>query len=134
MTPDKVKEQRRGLIGTGIFILLLYVGCNTCNKKLDKFTADKAELKQSNPSQWRRDQLKVLVDPDGSIDEVEDAVAMYLKDPSSFEHIGTVVADSPDSIRVRMDFRSRNSFGGMVVNSAIVSLDYEGRVGSVKIR
>lgn len=52
-------------------------------------------------------------------------VIQSLKDPDSFEHIGTQFWDKDDYLIVLMKYRAKNSFGGYVVSSvrANVSLD-----------
>tara|TARA_R110000744_G_scaffold379451_1_gene497651 strand:- start:752 stop:1210 length:459 start_codon:yes stop_codon:yes gene_type:complete len=56
---------------------------------------------------------------------LKNAVVQSLKDPDSFEHIGTQYWDKKDHLVVLMKYRAKNSFGGYVVSSvrAKVSLD-----------
>ena len=62
---------------------------------------------------------------DGNHDGLEDLVKSLLKDPESMETIQTRITpvDVNGNHRITMEFRSRNSFGGMVVNTATGSVD-----------
>jgi len=56
---------------------------------------------------------------------LEDLVRIVIKDPNSMETIQTRITpvDVNGNHRITMEFRSRNSFGGMVVNTATSSMD-----------
>jgi hypothetical protein len=61
-------------------------------------------------------------------------VKRQLKDPDSFEHIGTVITPSPKGgYDALMRFRSRNSFGGYVVGTAVATL-YVAERGVCEVR
>ena len=48
-----------------------------------------------------------------------------IKDPDSFEHIRTTITPNENGWhRLRMDFRARNSFGGMVVGTVKANVNH----------
>jgi len=79
--------------------------------------ADKAEEKRKG---WH-----CLSAWDGNHSGLEDLVRIVIKDPNSMETIQTriIPVDVNGNHRITMEFRSRNSFGGMVVNTATGSVD-----------
>jgi hypothetical protein len=125
-------ETSRGLIVMAILALLCYFGCRSCNKAVNAHTAELERLKTENPAEYRRLKINALVDPDGSIDEVEHAAAQLLKDPSSFQHISTEHNDNGSVINVYMRFRGKNSFGAVVPHYVNATMDIEGNVTSIK--
>ncbi|MES2337105.1 MAG: hypothetical protein V4537_03290 [Pseudomonadota bacterium] len=62
--------------------------------------------------------------PKGLNTSFELSVKQQLKDPDSFEHMGTVItpAKNSDEYDALMRFRSRNSFGGFAVGTAVARL------------
>lgn len=61
-------------------------------------------------------------------------VKRQLKDPDSFEHMGTVITpSSKGGYDALMRFRSRNSFGGYVVGTAVATL-YVAERGVCEVR
>jgi hypothetical protein len=58
-----------------------------------------------------------------------------LHDPKSFEHVRTTYEDKGDTIVVRMTYRARNGFGGLVLNQCTAELDsYSGAILSFRDR
>lgn len=55
---------------------------------------------------------------------LRDRVKHVLKDPDSFQHIGSGITPSPDghSYDAIMRYRAKNSFGGYVVGTAVAQL------------
>jgi hypothetical protein len=65
-----------------------------------------------DPHQQRIEQCFSLWD--GSHRGVEKLLKKNLRDPSSYEHIETRFGeDGPDHLKVYLEYRSRNGFGGM---------------------
>ncbi len=64
---------------------------------------------------------------DGSNGSLIRQVKESLRDPGSFEHQDTWIfpADAKGQHRIKMVFRSRNGFGGMVTAEAIGGVDHE---------
>lgn len=60
---------------------------------------------------------------DGSHRELVRQLKENLKDPDSFEHIETTYRVEGDSIWVFMNYRAKNSFGGMVVEGITAITD-----------
>ncbi|WP_267396775.1 MULTISPECIES: hypothetical protein [unclassified Sphingomonas] len=61
-------------------------------------------------------------------------VLSQLKDPDSFEHMGTVVSPSKEGgYDALMRFRSRNAFGGYVIGTVVAKL-YVAERGVCEVR
>lgn len=72
--------------------------------------------------------------PDDLNTALELNVKRQLKDPDSFEHMGTVITpSSKGGYDALMRFRSRNSFGGYVVGTAVATL-YVAERGVCEVR
>lgn len=67
---------------------------------------------------------------DGSVYQVERHIKEILKDPDSYEGKawGKVEKGSDGTYKVWHKFTAKNSFGGTVINVAIVTLDSEGNI------
>lgn len=73
--------------------------------------------------------------PAGTVWQVTEYVLAHLKDPDSFRTIkwGNVVETS-GKFAVRLNYRAKNSFGGLVVSDEVFFLDEQGHViGSMTI-
>lgn len=69
---------------------------------------------------------------DGGVFQVEQYLKRVLKDPKSFEAISwSPVTRSCTGYVVRVRYRARNSFGGMVISEQIFSMDTAGYVTGV---
>lgn len=120
-------------INVVLSIVLLFIIIKSCNSCSSKHDAEMKELKTTNYPEWRHRKAMALVDPDGSIDEVEHAVQQLLKDPSSYEHISTQFDPVGDNFKVVTRFRGKNSFGALVPHMAEATIDIEGTVLDIKL-
>lgn len=114
-------------------IAIFFIVIKSCNSCAAKEYAEMEELKFSNYPEWRHRKVMALVDPDGSIDEVEYAVQKLLKDPSSYEHISTQFDPVGDSFKIVTRFSGKNSFGAVVPHVAEATIDIEGNVLEIKL-
>lgn len=104
--------------------------CNSCSAGS---VAEMEQLKESDPAEWRHRKVVSLVDPDGSVDEVEEAIQHLMKDPSSYEHVSTQFDPVGDNFKVVTNFRGKNSFGAIVPHIAEATIDIEGNVLEIKM-
>jgi chaperone required for assembly of F1-ATPase len=65
---------------------------------------------------------------DGSHRHVERALKARMKNPASYEHVETRYSVGTDSITVVTTYRGTNSFGAVVPNQAIATVDKAGNV------
>jgi len=62
---------------------------------------------------------------DGSNTYLVKLVKENLNDPKSFEHVKTTFSDNgTDSITIKMVYRAKNGFGGLVLGTVIAKADY----------
>lgn len=88
---------------------VLFVGvCNECNSSQPTYTEEKADANEQYFSNW-----------DGSNVELVEAVKAKMNDPDSFEHVETGWKDDQDgTLFLKMIFRGKNGFGGVITSSA----------------
>ena len=72
-----------------------------------------------------QDQFSVF---NGAHRKLQQHVKKNLKDPDSYEHIGTRHEDKGEYILVSMKYRAKNSFGGFVVEYVTVKVDINGNI------
>jgi hypothetical protein len=65
---------------------------------------------------------------DGSHIKLVSHVKELMNEPGSFDHVSTKYWDKGDYLLVRMRFRGRNGFGGVVVDSASALVGLDGEV------
>ena len=68
---------------------------------------------------------------DGSNTYLVKLVKKNLNDPKSFEHVETVYSDKGTYILVKMTYRAKNAFGGLVLQNITAKSDYESQTISV---
>lgn len=135
-----------GCLGTVAAVIALPImGVSYCSYQAAEQTRLAEEQKAKDDAvQAERDEQSykasvasgaVCVDgPDGLNTAFELNVKRRLKDPDSFEHMGTVITPSKKGgYDALMRFRSRNSFGGYAVGTAIGHL-YVAERGVCEVR
>ena len=70
---------------------------------------------------------------DGSHIKLTREIKKTMNDPESFDHIETRFKDLGNEIVVHESFRGKNSFGGLVVNKVIATVDIEGNVLTMRL-
>lgn len=65
---------------------------------------------------------------DGSHRDLTRIVKAAMHDPKSFEHVETVYWDKGNYLMVRMQYRGKNAFGAMVINSVTAYANIDGDV------
>lgn len=117
------------ILAVGLFFVIVK-SCNSCSRE---YQDEMEVLKETNYPEWRHRKAMTLVDPDGSVDEVEEAIQLQMKDPSSYEHVATQFDPVGDNFKVVTVFRGKNSFGAIVPHRAEATIDIEGAVLDLKI-
>lgn len=92
-------------------------------KKMQVAAASRAALEASVKQQFSG--------YDGSHRTVEAAIKAAMHNPSSYEHVETRYVVNPDSITVYTSYRGTNKFGGVVKNSAVATVDANGKILSI---
>lgn len=86
-----------------------------------------AEKREADASAARERQIKAQFSPwDGSHRALARLVKENLKDPDSYDHIETRYGVDGDTLNIRMRYRARNSFGGMVIGQVVAKTTVEG--------
>ena len=70
---------------------------------------------------------------DGSHIKLTREIKKGMNDPESFDHIETRFKDLGNEIVVHESFRGKNSFGGLVINKVIATVDIEGNVLTMRL-
>ena len=70
---------------------------------------------------------------DGSHIKLTREIKKGMNDPESFDHIETRFKDLGNEIVVHESFRGKNSFGGLVINKVIATVDIDGNVLTMKL-
>lgn len=139
-TNDSGKKQAGVFEGPGctvggiiliVFILMFYGMLSFCSEQSKENAriaaqeaADKAKEEEAHYQERVRNGSVCADGPDDLNTSLELNVKRDLKDPSSFEHMGTVIAPAKNGkgYDALMRFRSKNSFGGYAVGSAVAKL------------
>lgn len=69
---------------------------------------------------------------DGSNRSIVNVVKESMNDPKSFEHVSTLYWDKGDYVLVKMQYRGKNAFGGVVKNGVQAHLDTAGNILEIK--
>lgn len=87
--------------------------------------AEKAQLARQQAVQQTRADAGHCLGWDDSVDRVEQAVKSNLRNPRSFEHVGTSVGPvgKDGKFAAVMTYRAQNGFGGMNVESVGAIVD-----------
>jgi len=86
----------------------------------DKKIADYKAWVSSQFSSW-----------DGSNTYLVKLIKENMNDPKSFEHVNTTYADKGDYILVKMVYRGKNAFGGLILQNVTAKSDYKTNMISV---
>ena len=70
---------------------------------------------------------------DGSHIKLTREIKKGMNDPDSFDHIETRFKDLGNEIVIHESFRGKNSFGGLVINKVIATVDIDGNVLTMKL-
>jgi hypothetical protein len=95
-----------------IIFLSLWAMCRVPSHDTPSRPETRAERIERQFSSW-----------DGSHRALVRAVKDTMNDPSSFEHVETRYRDDGETIFLRMTFRGKNAFGGMVMNTITAVAD-----------
>ena len=77
---------------------------------------------------------KQLLDPENlSNIKLTREIKKTMNDPESFDHIETRFKDLGNEIVIHESFRGKNSFGGLVVNKVVATVDIDGNVLTMKL-
>lgn len=114
-----------------VFIFMFYGMLSFCSEQSKENAriaaqeaADKAKEQEAHYQERVRNGSVCADGPDDLNTSLELNVKRDLKDPSSFEHMGTVItpAKNGKGYDALMRFRSKNSFGGYAVGTAVANL------------
>ncbi|MCG8451680.1 MAG: hypothetical protein MI717_00685 [Spirochaetales bacterium] len=151
MTQKAVPTKKQMTITYVVLILIavLTVHCSVKSYFDDKTEAEEARIEQerrSNLSPYDRakeDFVSMLSEFNGSYIDLIVYTQSIINDPKSFEHVRTRyridnIKENPDDediflMYLQMDFRARNAFGGMVINTIEAYVDSKGRIISAEI-
>jgi len=84
--------------------------------------------KQAAYQAWIDDQFSLW---DGSNRYLVDLVKEHLNDPKSFDHAETTYKDMGDYIIVKMTYRAKNAFGGLILQNVTAKSDYKTQTISI---
>jgi hypothetical protein len=90
--------------------------------------AKAAEEAKAAYQAWVKDQFSAW---DGSNRYLVNLVKEHLNDPKSFEHVDTSYADMGDHLIIKMKYRAKNGFGGLVLQNVTGKADYKTQMISV---
>ena len=111
------------IAGTAICIGALAIVLGACQGPSAAEQAEERREKAAEAAEVREERRKgfhCLSDWDGNHNGFERLVKRQLKDPDSMDTIETRVGPNEGGVhQIRMDFRARNSFGGMTIGTAV---------------
>ena len=112
-----------------IGVIILIGKCSSwTDEATEKRNADKTEV-VANPKEVREARIKKHFSGwDGSHRGLVKSVKAYMKNPNSFDHVGTGWVDKGDNIYVEMTYRGTNSFGGVVTQTAYALININGAI------
>ncbi len=122
-TDDPAKNKdRRNLWIVGFITLVFVIGIlDDGNKSEDTPQKPKVETRQ--------DKIDKQFSPwDGAHRNLESLLKQGLNDPDSYQHIETTYADADDHLVVKLRYRAKNGFGGMVQGFVLAKVDLDGNV------
>lgn len=77
---------------------------------------------------WIKSQFSVW---DGSNTHLVDLIKKNLNDNKSFSHVSTTYVDKADYLVIKMTYRAKNSFGGVILQNVTAKSDYKTNTISV---
>ncbi len=121
----KASDSVKGLL---LLIIIIVVMTSIFGSGENSNTVKEKEIPLT-AEEVRKEKIEKHFSPwDGSHKGLERLVKENLNDPESYDHIKTTYWDKKDKLRVRMEYRARNGFGGMVVGFVLADVDLEGNV------
>lgn len=122
---DKKKKEENKKVGQGclvlvaIVIVIIVIVSLSSNGEKPELTEEeqRTEMIEKEFSAW-----------DGSHRELTKVIKESMHDPGSYEHVKTVYGDRGDHLIVTTEFRGKNAFGGVVLNTVTAKVSLEGEV------
>lgn len=133
-TASNVTSTRIGCLFVMAIILFVVVSSrmDKADRKYEALTRQFEESKREQnetPEEARTRKIKQSFSPwNGGHYALVKLTKDSMNDPKSFEHINTKYWDMKEHLVVRMDFRGKNAFGGMVKNFIIVKTTVDGKI------
>lgn len=126
VAPSSSKSGQYFTIGCLVVVIAIVALVVTCVVSL-MGPSELSDAEKAIEAEEKRKGFHCMSPWDGNHDGLEDLVRARLKDPDSMETIGTRITpvDANGNHRVILEYRARNSFGGMVVEQALGSVDNE---------
>jgi hypothetical protein len=85
---------------------------------------DAAQKAKEKAKKERQDRIDAAFSPwDGKCATLVEMVKDNMEDPGSFKHVETRYWDQGNTIRIKMTFRGKNGFGGVVTNGVTADWD-----------
>jgi hypothetical protein len=99
------------------------------HEALNRQFEESKRARNETPEQARERKIKHAFSPwNGGHYALVKLTKDSMNDPKSFEHVNTQYWDMKEHLVVRMDFRGKNAFGGMVKNFIIVKTTVDGKI------
>lgn len=115
----------KGVIVLIFIIIVLVVGIGICTSE-DK---PSEPAKPKTQAELRQEKIDNQFSAwDGSHRNLETLIKQGMNDPDSYEHVKTTYLEQGDNLIVTTQFRGKNAFGGVVLNSVIAKTDLDGNV------
>jgi len=141
LTPEKVHEIKKKEKATNPLALgcLFLIAIIFIFYQLDFFsTSDTSKPKIESPKtqeEIRTEQIEKHFSAwDGSHRGLTQLIKESMNDPDSYEHVEPVYWDHGDYLTVKITFRGKNAFGGVVTNQIVANVDLQGNVIEVLSR
>lgn len=111
-------------------LLALHPDNNMYKNKVDFYTGKiKEEEKNRLAAEARVEQIKTQFSAwDGSHNNLERVIKKAMNDPDSYEHDETMYWDRGDHLIVKMTYRGKNVFGGLIRNFVKAKVSLNGQV------
>lgn len=96
----------------------------------------KAQQAKAEITAARKEAIKRLLSGwDGSVQSVEEAIKLRLKDPDSYKHVETKLVDSGfGNVTVFTKYRARNSFNAVITDTATAVVSPTGELVSLNLK
>lgn len=109
------------------FLLITYMPRNYIHYPVSEAEAAAAEA-QAERQKSIKNQFSAW---SGSHKELEKYIKSSMHDPSSYEHQHTSYIENGDKLTITTSFRGRNSYGAIVLETVVASVDLNGFIISV---
>lgn len=112
-----------------VFLLFLATGKRTDSGSSSSSSSSSTVATPKTSEEIRKEKIEILFSAwDGSHRGLTDVIKKSMNDPSSYKHDETVYWDKGDYLLVKMSFRGKNAFGGVVMNWVKAKVDLNGNV------